>query len=92
MVERFLDETNDVQTTAHGAVVKSLVGFLLVASCLTLARCEQVAAEGAAAPYKLISSGEMENLWPTERFSSEINIARRALVNRLGTDLAVLCG
>ena len=93
VIERYLDETPAVQTTAHGEVIKSRSAFLLIASCLTKSRCEQIEASGAAsAPHELVAGGDVERLWPRERFSSEVNTAKRALINRLGTDLAVMCG
>jgi len=91
VVERFLDETPYEVTTAHGEVKKALVGFLLVAPCLERSTCEEIEAKGEdAAAYAL--KGEVEAMWPREKFSNEVNAAKRAFINRLGTDLAVMCG
>ena len=70
---------------------KALVGFLLVAPCLERSTCEEIEAKGEdAAAYAL--KGEVEAMWPREKFSNEVNAAKRAFINRLGTDLAVMCG
>ena len=51
VVERFLDETPATLTTAHGEVTKALVGFVLLAPCLTTERCHTIEASGGhAAP------------------------------------------
>ena len=92
VVERFLDETPATLTTAHGEVTKALVGFVLLAPCLTTERCHTIEASGGHAANELIRSGEVEALWPRAHFSAAVNAARRAFINRLGTDLAVVCG
>lgn len=80
------------QTTAAGDVRKALAGFLLLAPCLSPERCAQVEARGAGAPQELIRGGDLEALWPRAQFSPAVNTAKRAFINRLGTDLAVACG
>lgn len=92
VVERFLDETPATQTTASGDVRKSLVGFVLIASRLARETCIQFERLGSGAPDALMRSGELENLWPRSSFSSTVNAAKRAFINRLGSDLAVICG
>ena len=91
-IERYLDETPQVQTTAYGDVVKALTGFVLFAPSLTQERCEAILASGADVSHELVRSGEVESLWPRARFSAAVNAAKRAFVNRLGSDLAIVCG
>ena len=52
---------------------------------------ERCAAVGGAA-CELIASGELEALWPRASFSPAVNAAKRAFINRIGSDLDVLCG
>lgn len=92
VVERFLDDTPAVQTTASGEVRKALVGFILLAPCLSRDECAQYEALGTAAPEELVQGGALERLWPRSGFSKVVQTARRAFINRLGTDLAVVCG
>ena len=47
---------------------------------------------GGGAAHAIVSSGELEALWPRHAFSPAVNAAKRALINRLGTDLALVCG
>ena len=91
-VERFLDPTPDVQITASGAVRKALMGFVLFAPCLSAERCAAVGAADGGAARELIASGELEALWPRASFSPAVNAAKRAFINRIGSDLDVLCG
>ena len=91
VVERFLDETPAVQTTASGEVRKALVGFLLLAPSLPRDACERYEALGTAAPAALVHSGTVEELWPRSAFTKAVQTARRAFINRLGSDLAVVC-
>lgn len=90
-VERFLDETPAELTTAHGTIRKALIGFLLFAPCLESERCRAIGASSASDAHELVAGGEVEALWPRARFSPEVNAAKRAFINRLGTDLAVVC-
>lgn len=90
-VERFLDDTPSELTTAHGVVRKSLVAFVLLAPCLVRERCLTIEGTGSAAAQELIAGGEVEALWPRSYFSPAVNAAKRAFINRLGTDLAVVC-
>jgi hypothetical protein len=31
-------------------------------------------------------------MWPAARFSSDVNVAKRALINRLGSSNVLVCG
>ena len=70
---------------------KALVGFVMLTSCLTAERCAEVAARGEGAPAELVQGGDLEALWPRAHFSAAVNTAKRAFINRLGSDLAVIC-
>jgi hypothetical protein len=88
-IERFLDETNEVVVTAAGEIRKAFAAFILVAPKLTSARCAAIEGEATGATTEL--RAEVEELWPKQSFSTEVNTARRALINRIGSDLAILC-
>ena len=50
----------------------------------------EAAADEAALQREL--DREIEALWPRERFSSGVNAAKRAFINRLAGGKALLCG
>ena len=72
-------------------VSKAHAAFVLVAPSLSRERCTAVAATGRSVPAELRRGGELEVLWPRARFSAAVNAAKRAFINRLGSDLAVVC-
>ena len=71
---------------------KALAAFVLIAPCLTRERCTEVELLGGGAPYELQRGGDVEAIWSQARFSAPVNAAKRAFINRLGSDLAVVCG
>ena len=80
--------------TAHGPVVASLHAVLLVSASLPPERCARVRSEAAGdeAALQRELDREIEALWPRERFSSGVNAAKRAFINRLAGGKALLCG
>ena len=57
-------------------------------------RCAAVGAADGGAARELIASGELEALWPRVRavLTPAVAAAKRAFINRIGSDLDVLCG
>ena len=81
--------------TADGWARPELAGFMLLSSSLTPSRCAELDALHAAADEGALRrelARELEAVWPRERFSSAVNTAKRAILNRIGTDVVHLCG
>ena len=57
-------------------------------------RCARVRREAAGdeAALQRELDREIENLWPRERFSSSVNAAKRAFINRIAGGKSLLCG
>jgi len=94
-LERLVEPTlNQPVDTAHGPVVASLHAVLLVSASLPPERCARVRSEAAGdeAALQRELDREIEALWPRERFSSGVNAAKRAFINRLAGGKALLCG
>ena len=81
----------------------SLCAFLLVASHLQADECARIRTsmrgdgagegadgkEGAAGTHALTEA--VEAMWPRGRFGAAVNTAKRALVNRIGGSIALVC-
>mmetsp|Transcript_27117 Transcript_27117/g.82178 ORF Transcript_27117/g.82178 Transcript_27117/m.82178 type:complete len:521 (+) Transcript_27117:79-1641(+) len=91
-LERFIDpNVRQPILTASGVVRANLAAFVLTASHLTADECAELQGLGVAEMQAQIASN-MENLWPASGFSTDVSIARRALINRLGRNSgAVVC-
>ena len=68
--------------------------MLFVAPWPSAERCAAVGAADGGAARELIASGELEALWPRVRavLTPAVAAAKRAFINRIGSDLDVLCG
>jgi len=94
-LERLVEPTlNQPVDTAHGPVLASLHAVLLVSASLPPERCVRVRREAAGdeAALQRELDREIEALWPRERFSSAVNAAKRAFINRLAGGKTLLCG
>ena len=93
-LERLIEPTlNQPVDTAHGPVLASLHAVLLLADGLAPARCAAIRAEAAGdeAQLQMQLDAEIEAMWPRERFSSAVNAAKRAFINRLAGAKGLVC-
>lgn len=88
-LERLMDASG-TRIVEAGDVTTSAAAALLVAPSLSRERCLEIS--GAGGSMSSMLAEELEALWPESGFSSEVRIARRAFINRLGTRLGVICG
>ena len=93
-IERFVEHTLGQRVvTQFGEVDASLAAVLIEVRVLSRRECDALVEayrEGALALLAAMRQ-QVERAWPRERFSAATNVAKRALINRIGSDVAPLC-
>lgn len=93
-IERFVEHTLGQRVvTQFGEVDASLAAVLIEVRVLSRWECDALVEayrEGALALLAAMRQ-QVERAWPRERFSAATNVAKRALINRIGSDVAPLC-
>jgi len=99
-VERLMDAKGTLEVLVDGTpgqVKTSATAVLFLAPTLSQEKCTEIldAVSNARHSAVLTSSGmlqeQLELLWPSSGFSSEINTMKRAFINRLGSKIGVVC-
>lgn len=72
----------------------SAAALLFLAPALDPAKCKAIQSSrnpSAAQSTYVMLQAELEALWPKSIFSADVNIIRRAFINRLGSRVGIIC-